>query len=81
MEWSAIHQLLSGLTAEECPFEIFIMGAGASSADADWGLRPIFMTVMTTFFGQLMLVVRGGSGAELYRGVGAVTGLIGVVCQ
>lgn len=35
-------------------------------------IRPIFMTVMTTFFGQLMLVVRPGSGAELYRGVGAV---------
>ena len=35
-------------------------------------IRPIFMTVMTTFFGQLLLVVRPGSGAELYRGVGAV---------
>ncbi|HPF39264.1 MAG TPA: efflux RND transporter permease subunit [Phycisphaerae bacterium] len=35
-------------------------------------IRPIFMTVMTTFFGQLMLVIRPGSGAELYRGVGAV---------
>lgn len=35
-------------------------------------IRPIFMTVLTTFFGQLMLVVRPGSGAELYRGVGAV---------
>lgn len=35
-------------------------------------IRPIFMTVMTTFFGQLTLVIRPGSGAELYRGVGAV---------
>lgn len=35
-------------------------------------IRPIFMTVMTTFFGQLFLIVRPGSGAELYRGVGAV---------
>ncbi len=35
-------------------------------------IRPIFMTVLTTFFGQLLLVVRPGSGAELYRGVGAV---------
>jgi HAE1 family hydrophobic/amphiphilic exporter-1 len=35
-------------------------------------IRPIFMTVMTTFFGQLLLVVRPGSGAELYRGLGAV---------
>lgn len=35
-------------------------------------LRPIFMTVMTTFFGQLLLVVRPGAGAELYRGLGSV---------
>lgn len=35
-------------------------------------LRPILMTVMTTFFGQLPLVIRPGSGAELYRGLGAV---------
>ncbi len=35
-------------------------------------VRPIFMTVLTTFFGQLTLVVRSGSGSELYRGVGAV---------
>ena len=35
-------------------------------------IRPIFMTVLTTFFGQLLLVIRPGSGAELYRGVGAV---------
>ncbi len=47
MEWGALRQLWGGLTAEECPLEIFIMGAGASSADADWGLRPIFMTQPT----------------------------------
>ncbi len=35
-------------------------------------IHPIFMTVLTTIFGQLLLVVRPGSGAELYRGVGAV---------
>ena len=35
-------------------------------------VRPILMTVLTTVVGQLMLVVRPGSGAELYRGVGAV---------
>ncbi|MBN2560930.1 MAG: efflux RND transporter permease subunit [Phycisphaerae bacterium] len=35
-------------------------------------IRPIFMTVLTTFFGQLLLVVRPGAGAELYRGLGAV---------
>jgi ABC-type transport system substrate-binding protein len=47
MEWGMIRQLWGGLTAAECPFDIFIMGAGASSADADWGLRPIFMTQPT----------------------------------
>ncbi len=51
--------------------------AGASPAEAIHDavrtrVRPIFMTVLTTFFGQLLLVVRPGSGAELYRGVGAV---------
>lgn len=35
-------------------------------------IRPILMTVLTTFFGQIPLVVRPGSGAELYRGLGAV---------
>ena len=44
LEWGSIQQYWSGLLPEDCPLEIFIMGAGASSADADWGLRPIFST-------------------------------------
>lgn len=47
MEWGTIRQLWGGLAHDECPLEMFIMGAGASSADADWGLRPIFMTQPT----------------------------------
>lgn len=43
-------------------------------------LRPIMMTVLTTLVGQLMLVVRPGSGAEMYRGVGAVV-LGGLACS
>lgn len=35
-------------------------------------IRPIMMSVLTTFFGQLPLVLRPGSGAELYRGLGSV---------
>ena len=35
-------------------------------------MRPIFMTVLTTVFGMLPLVVKPGAGAELYRGLGAV---------
>jgi peptide/nickel transport system substrate-binding protein len=44
LEWGTIRQYWSGLLPGDCPLEIFIMGAGASSADADWGLRPIFQT-------------------------------------
>lgn len=44
LEWGTIRQYWGGLLPSECPLEIFIMGAGASSADADWGLRPIFRT-------------------------------------
>ncbi len=35
-------------------------------------IRPIFMTVATTVFGMLPLVLAPGSGSELYRGLGAV---------
>ena len=40
-------QFWAGLPPEKNPQEIFIMGAGASTADADWGLRPIFQTAPT----------------------------------
>ncbi|MBK8268367.1 MAG: efflux RND transporter permease subunit [Planctomycetes bacterium] len=43
-------------------------------------LRPIMMTVLTTLVGQMMLVIRPGSGAEMYRGVGAVV-LGGLACS
>ncbi|MBI4462667.1 MAG: efflux RND transporter permease subunit [Acidobacteria bacterium] len=35
-------------------------------------LRPIFMTVSTTVFGMLPLVLFPGAGSELYRGLGSV---------
>jgi HAE1 family hydrophobic/amphiphilic exporter-1 len=34
-------------------------------------IRPIFMTMTTTVFGMSPLVLAGGSGSELYRGLGA----------
>ncbi|MCK6457348.1 MAG: efflux RND transporter permease subunit [Phycisphaerae bacterium] len=43
-------------------------------------IRPILMTVLTTLFGQLPLVLRPGAGAELYRGLGAVV-LGGLACS
>jgi peptide/nickel transport system substrate-binding protein len=44
MEWGTIRAQWGGLTPEEMELEFFIMGAGPSTGDADWGLRPIFLT-------------------------------------
>jgi peptide/nickel transport system substrate-binding protein len=46
-DWGTMVQFWAGLPPEKNTQEIFIMGAGASTADADWGLRPIFMTAPT----------------------------------
>lgn len=46
-DWGTMVQFWAGLPPERNPQEIFIMGAGASTADADWGLRPIFQTAPT----------------------------------
>jgi len=46
-DWGTMVQFWAGLPPEKNPQEIFIMGAGASTADADWGLRPIFMSART----------------------------------
>lgn len=46
-EWSSIVKEWDGLTPEEFTQEIFIMGAGASTMDADWGLRPNYTTATT----------------------------------
>ena len=35
-------------------------------------MRPIFMSTLTTIFGLMPLVVFGGAGSEIYRGLGAV---------
>jgi HAE1 family hydrophobic/amphiphilic exporter-1 len=35
-------------------------------------IRPIFMSVMTSVFGMLPLVLFPGAGSELYRGIGSV---------
>jgi peptide/nickel transport system substrate-binding protein len=47
VEWGTMVTYWAGLPPEKNPQEIFIMGAGASTADADWGLRPIFQTAPT----------------------------------
>jgi len=35
-------------------------------------IRPIFMSTLTSVFGMLPLVLLGGAGSELYRGLGSV---------
>jgi len=47
IEWGTMVTYWAGLSPEKNPQEIFIMGAGASTADADWGLRPIFRSAPT----------------------------------
>jgi peptide/nickel transport system substrate-binding protein len=46
-DWGTMVSFWQGLRPEQNKQEIFIMGAGASTADADWGLRPIFQTAPT----------------------------------
>jgi ABC-type transport system substrate-binding protein len=46
-DWGTLVGFGLGLRPQQNPQEIFIMGAGASTADADWGLRPIFQTAPT----------------------------------
>ena len=50
---------------------------GASPRDAvtqsvSTRVRPIFMSVSTSVFGMLPLVIFPGAGSELYRGLGSV---------
>ena len=35
-------------------------------------VRPIFMSILTSVFGMLPLVMFPGAGSELYRGLGSV---------
>jgi HAE1 family hydrophobic/amphiphilic exporter-1 len=54
-----------------------IRDEGASARDAireatRTRIRPIFMSVMTSVFGMLPLVLFPGAGSELYRGLGSV---------
>jgi len=54
-----------------------LVRAGSTRGDAVLGavrtrIRPIFMTLFTTVFGLMPLVVSPGAGSELYRGLGSV---------
>lgn len=60
-----VHQSLQNMRAGQHHREA-VMGSVRSR------LRPIFMTVTTTVFGMLPVVVSTGAGSELYRGLGSV---------
>ncbi len=59
-----VHQSLLNMQAGQHHREA-VMGSVRSR------LRPIFMTVTTTVFGMLPVVVSTGAGSELYRGLGS----------
>jgi HAE1 family hydrophobic/amphiphilic exporter-1 len=59
-----VHQTLNRLRAGSTPEDALLEGVAGR-------IRPIFMTMTTTVFGMSPLVLAGGSGSELYRGLGA----------
>jgi len=61
-----VHQTLNNLRVGEEDDKIAIRDAVASR------VRPIFMSVITSVFGMLPLVLIPGAGSELYRGLGSV---------
>jgi HAE1 family hydrophobic/amphiphilic exporter-1 len=61
-----VHQTLNNVRDGETDEKIAIREAVASR------VRPIFMSVITSVFGMLPLVLFPGAGSELYRGLGSV---------
>lgn len=61
-----VHQALNNLRFEG------MSGLDAITHSVRTRIRPIFMSTATSLFGLLPLVLAQGSGAELYRGLGAV---------
>ncbi len=60
-----IHQTINNENAGLAP-------VAALRESARTRLRPIFMSVLTSVFGMLPLVLIPGSGSELYRGLGLI---------
>jgi HAE1 family hydrophobic/amphiphilic exporter-1 len=61
-----VHQSLNHMRQDDMPHREAIREATRSR------IRPIFMSVMTSVFGMLPLVLFPGAGSELYRGLGSV---------
>jgi hydrophobic/amphiphilic exporter-1 (mainly G- bacteria), HAE1 family len=60
-----VHQALNYMNEGTAPRE-------AIARSTQTRVRPIFMSVITSVAGMLPLVLFGGAGSELYRGLGAV---------
>jgi HAE1 family hydrophobic/amphiphilic exporter-1 len=60
-----VHQAINGMREGLEPSEAVVESVRTR-------IRPIFMTLLTTVFGLLPLVLFPGAGSELYRGLGAV---------
>lgn len=61
-----VHQSLTLIREERMDFHLAVVRA------VEYRVRPIFMSVSTSVFGMLPLVVSPGAGSELYRGLGSV---------
>jgi len=61
-----VHQSLNHMREEGMEADRAIREAAGNR------IRPIFMTVLTSVFGMLPLVLFPGAGSELYRGLGSV---------
>jgi HAE1 family hydrophobic/amphiphilic exporter-1 len=61
-----VHQSLNHIRDDGMETEAAIREAASNR------IRPIFMTVCTSVFGMLPLVLFPGAGSELYRGLGSV---------
>ncbi|MEE8106852.1 MAG: efflux RND transporter permease subunit, partial [Planctomycetota bacterium] len=61
-----VHQSLQLIRKQEMPPDAAVLESVRTR------IRPIFMTVTTTVFGLMPLVVFPGAGSELYRGLGSV---------
>ena len=61
-----IHQSINNIKTLKMKYKDAVLDATTSR------IRPIYMSVFTTIFGMLPLVIAPGAGSELYRGLGSV---------
>ena len=69
-----VHQALNHLRENEMTINEAILASTKSR------IRPIFMSIFTSVFGMLPLILFPGAGSELYRGLGSVI-VGGLLCS